>query len=152
MEEERKLELALDQASEDLRQSLNNWRSVDTKIYGLISLALVLVGLLLTVKPWSNKSYVAISFFVASVAVYSFIIVWGLVTYSPRKSLTTNSRAIIESIEEPYGDLLRWTVDDLLDFADRNNEIASVKIGALSVMLFLFLVATVSLALGTLLN
>ena len=143
------LKLSLDQANEDLRQSLDNRRAVDTKIFGLTSLAAALVGILVTVRPWASKSADSIILFVAAFAAYALTIVIGLTEYFPTESSTSNARAILEEKTQPYDVLVQWVTESLLDFADENYRIAHRKSRTLMRMLIIFLVAAVLLALGT---
>lgn len=147
-----KLELALSQANESLRESMSTRRALDTKIYGLIVFSSSLIGLLLTVRPWSFKSPIALTFFVAALGCYIAIVALGLMAYFPTESPTSDARAIMKSINQPYDNLAKWTTEELCEFADENYAVAFTKGRILSVMLVIFLAAATCLTLGTLLN
>jgi hypothetical protein len=148
---EAKLELALNQASIELQESMAHIRAMDTKLYGLVIFSSALLALLVTVKPWSFKGIVGTSFFVLAFAAYLVIIGLGMKEYFPVELETSNARAILEDTKQPYDKLVKWTVEDLLDCAEKNYSIAYGKTRTLRVMLIVFLVAAVCLSFGTLL-
>jgi len=146
-----KLNLALNQASEALREATAERRSADTKLYGVSALSAALLGLLLSTKPWSSKSVLADSFFVAAFALYFITLVLGLKEYAPRELSAANARAVFKALDRSYAELASWTTEDLLKFADENCRVVNEKSKMLKTMLRLFLVAAICLVLGTLL-
>jgi hypothetical protein len=148
---QQKLNLALNQASDALKEATAERRSADTKLYGVSALSAALLGLLLSTKPWSSKSVMADSFFVAAFALYFITLVLGLKEYAPRDLSAANARAIVKALDHSYAELASWTTEYLLKFADEQYRIVNVKSRALKIMLHLFLIAAVCLVLGTLL-
>ena len=146
-----KLLLALSQASDSLREAMAARRAVDTKIYELMALSLALIALLMTVKPWSSKSGLAGWIYTLAFVAYGVIVAIGFWKYKAVESTIPNARAIIESLNTSYPNLVKWTTEDLLDFADQNYKIAHEKALAHTRMWYAFLVATMFLILGALL-
>lgn len=151
LEKRSKLELALNQASDSYRESMAARRSLDTKIYGLVALSSALLALLITVKPWLSKGLLGVVFVLAAFVTYFAIIALGLIEYAPTKSSVSDPRAIVESMNQSYDDLLEWTTESLLDFADENYRISHGKAVTLRNMLIMFLGAVVLLVFGALL-
>jgi hypothetical protein len=56
------MNLALNQASDSLRESKVTRDGVDTKIYGMIALSTTLLVLLITLMPWSSKGFLSACF------------------------------------------------------------------------------------------
>jgi hypothetical protein len=146
------LNLALSQANEALSESMATRRAVDTKIYSLIILSATVLGLLLTLHPWSSKGPTSLFFFVSSFVAYAVTILLGIIDYSPVGSSTFDARAILESMTQSYDNLAKWTTEILCDCTDANYEISRVKSCTVRNMLLIFLLATSLLALATILN
>jgi hypothetical protein len=146
-----KLLLALNQASDSLGEAMATRRAVDTKIYELMALSLTLLALLITIRPWSSWSGLGGWFYVLALVAYGITVALGFWKYKSVESHVPDARAIIESLDSSYLELVKWTTEDLLDFVDENYDIAHRKALAHSKMWCTFLVATAFLILGALL-
>jgi len=143
--------LALNQANETLTEVLATRRALDTKIYGLIALATALLSLLATIRPLSlgvcTNTWLTILTFV----LFLVIIGLGLKEYSPTDLALFDAHAITENLDQAHDDVLKWTVECLLDYTKRNSATVDRKATALSRMMWLFLSSALLLVASALL-
>ena len=142
------LQLALNQANEELREAHSQRRMADTKTYTILSVTLVFVGFLVSLRPWLFITANGRIFFAIALGLYAGVILFGIWAYFPREFPATNTRAILEELDRPNEILTRWTSNALLDFADRNWRIALGKGFWIKVTIVLFVIATLSLSIS----
>lgn len=146
-----KLLLALSQASDSLEEAMAARRAVDTRIFELTALSLTLIALLITIKPWSSSCWFGGWFYIFAFVAYGIAAVLGFWKYKATKSYVPDARAIFESVDSSYPNLIKWTTEDLLDIADEQYGIVHQKALVHSKMWYAFLVATAFLIFGALL-
>ncbi len=91
-------------------------------------------------------------FLVVALGIYLLVIGLGLREYSPTDISVFDARTIFNRLEKPTEKLMRWTTRLLLDCADENYSKVDRKSSAVEKMTYLFLAATVLLAIGAVLN
>lgn len=136
------LQLALNQANEELREAHAQRRIADTKTYATLSATLVFVGFLVSLRPWMFVGSVGLVFFAFALGLYCTVVEVSVLSYFPRKVTVTNTRAIIQDLNRPNDVLTEWVVDSLLEFADANYRDASKKGFWVKVEIMLLLGAT----------
>ncbi|MCJ7455453.1 hypothetical protein MUP07_01755 [Candidatus Bathyarchaeota archaeon] len=142
------LQLALNQANEELREANAQRRAVDAKTITILSVTLVLVGFLVSLRPWAFVKLTGLVFFALALVVYALVIGVGLRSYFPREFRATKTRAITRNLDRPNEMLAEWTLESLLDFADEIWRIASEKGYWLQLSMILLLMATLLLGIS----
>jgi len=142
------LQLALNQANEELREANAHRRMADTKTYTVLSVTLVFFGLLSSLRPWVGMTATARVFLAAALGLYVGVIGIGVWSYFPRNFPATNARAILEDLDRGNELLMKWTTDKLVEFCDSNWRIALEKGYWIKVTMVLFLVATLLLGIS----
>ena len=147
------LQLALIQANEELGEANAQRRMADTKTYTILSVALVFVGFLVSLRPWVSMTSTGRTLLAIALGLYVGAIALGVYSYFPREFPATNARAILEDLDRPNEVLMKWTTDKLVEFCDRNWRIASEKGYWIKVTITIFVMATlflgVSLIIGS---
>jgi len=140
------LQLALNQANEELRDANAQRRIADTKIYAILTITLTFVGFLISSRPWVSLGSVGQVFLALALGLYSGVIAVGIISYYPRTVVATKARAIMNELDRPYGVLASWTVEGLLSFAEDNYRVACEKGFWVRCALILLIIATALLA------
>jgi len=147
-----KAHIAMSQANQALTESLNMRRALDNKIYGLIALTATLLALLLTLRPWVSRGSFSIAFQIVAFGMYLIVIALGMREYSPTDVHLNDARGFFDMLDRRTEKLVRWNTRYLLDCTDWNYSKVNEKAAGLNAMIWLFLTATILLAIGALLN
>lgn len=142
------LRFLVDQANAELDDATENRRATDTKIYTTLTIALVFLGFLISLKPWTSMGIWAILFLTIALALYLGTTILGIKSYFPRKIPAMDTRRLIEHLDESHETIVIGVLMGLLKLADENYQIASEKGYWLQVEIALFLIATFSLAIS----
>ena len=142
------LQLALNQANEELREANAQRRMADTKTYTVLSVTLVFVGFLVSLRPWVSMTTIGRVFLAIALGLYVGVIAICVYSYFPREFPGANTRAILEDLDRPNQVLMKWITDKLIEFCDKNWRIASEKGYWIKVTMIVFVMATFFLALS----
>lgn len=149
MEQSRKSQLILNQASDALQETHAARRAIDNKIHSLLGLASGLVGLFAAFRVWVSLRPVGQSFFITALVIYSSVIALGLLAYYPRSLYIPYPHAILKFQDEAsYDDLGRWVADDILVLTKKNAKTIEMKSSVLEIMVILVILASAMLVVG----
>ena len=142
------LQLALNQANEELKEANAHRRMADTKTYTILSVTLVFFGFLSSLRPWVGMTDTARGLLAVALGMYGGVVAIGVWSYFPRNFPATNTSAILEHLDRENELLMEWTTDKLVEFSDRNWKIALEKGYWIKITMGLFLVATALLGVS----
>ena len=149
MEQRRKTQLILKQASDALQETHAARRAIDSKIHSLLSLASGLVALFATLRVWVSLHPIGQSFFTGALVVYATVAALGLLVFYPRSLHIPYPHAILKFQDGATCDELeRWAADDILVLTIRNAETIEMKSDILEIMVILVVLASAMLVVG----
>jgi hypothetical protein len=120
----------------------------DAKVYAILSVSLVFVGFLVSLRLWTFTSTIGSVFLAFALGLYAVVIFIGIWSYFPRQFRATNARAIMGDLDRPFEVLAEWTSGALLDFAEEHCRIASEKGYWLQLSMIVFMMATLLLGIS----
>jgi hypothetical protein len=150
VEQQRKTQLILKQASDALQETYAARRAIDSKIHSLLGLASGLVGLFAALRVWVSLRPVGQSFFIGALVIYASVIAFGLLAYYPRSLHIPYPHAILKFQDEAScDDLERWVADDILVLTQKNAKTIEMKSDILEIMVILVILASAMLVVSS---
>jgi hypothetical protein len=152
VEQSKKTQLILSQASDALNEINATRRAIDGKIFSLVGVTTGLLGVVGALGVWASLRPAGQALFVASLIAYVGVVALGLFVSYPKKMFIADAHAILEFQDSAtYDDLSKWVAEDILDFVDADAEIVDGKASFLEAMILLICFASVCLVISNIL-